>query len=84
MMAITTAAAEGATAMITTATSSDTVGAGRPGLERQLIRNGHLPGLEKKMLSVPSAVCRRLPPLPPETVRGYYGGHVAVYNPHAP
>jgi len=53
-----------------------------PGLERQLVRNGHLPpGLEKKMYPVPVAVCRRLPPLPPDAVRGYYGGHVVVYNP---
>jgi hypothetical protein len=34
------------------------------------------------MLPVPVAVCRRLPPLPPDAVRGYYGGHVVVYNPH--
>jgi hypothetical protein len=54
-----------------------------PGLERQLVRNGHLPpGLEKKMHPVPEVVYRRLPPLPPDCVRGYYGGHVIVYNPH--
>jgi hypothetical protein len=53
-----------------------------PGLERQLVRNGHLPpGLEKKMHPVPVEVCRRLPPPPPDCVRGYYGGHVIFYNP---
>jgi len=53
-----------------------------PGLERQLVRNGHLPpGLEKKMHPVPEVVCRRLPPVPPDCVRGYYGGHVIFYNP---
>jgi hypothetical protein len=53
-----------------------------PGLERQLARNGHLPpGLERKMRPVPEMVCRRLPPLPPDTVRGFYGSHVIVYNP---
>ena len=54
-----------------------------PGLERQLERNGHLPpGLEKKMRPVPDVVCRRLPPVPEGYSRGYYGGHVIVYNPH--
>ncbi|HVP47337.1 MAG TPA: hypothetical protein VMT32_12165 [Bryobacteraceae bacterium] len=54
-----------------------------PGLERQLERNGHLPpGLEKKMYPVPEVVCRRLPPLPEGCARGYYGGHVIVYNLH--
>lgn len=54
-----------------------------PGLERQLVRNGHLPpGLEKKMYPVPEVVCRRLPPVPEGCARGYYGGHVIVYNPH--
>ena len=54
-----------------------------PGLERQLERNGHLPpGLEKKMQPVPDVVCRRLPPVPEGYSRGYYGGHVIVYNPH--
>ena len=54
-----------------------------PGLERQLERNGHLPpGLEKKMRPVPEVVYRRLPPLPEGCQRGYYGGHVIVYNPH--
>jgi len=54
-----------------------------PGLERQLERNGHLPpGLEKKMQPVPEVVCRRLPPVPEGYSRGYYGGHVIVYNPH--
>ena len=53
-----------------------------PGLERQLVRNGHLPpGLEKKMYRVPDSVCRRLPPLPEGASRGYIGGHVVVYNP---
>ena len=53
-----------------------------PGLERQLVRNGHLPpGLEKKMHPVPDEICRRLPPPPPDCVRGYYGGHVIFYNP---
>jgi hypothetical protein len=53
-----------------------------PGLERQLERRGHLPpGLEKKMRPVPASVCRRLPPPPEDAVRGYYGGHVIVYNP---
>ena len=53
-----------------------------PALERQLVRNGHLPpGLEKKMHPVPDEVCRRLPPPPPDCVRGYYGGHVIFYNP---
>ena len=53
-----------------------------PGLERQLVRNGHLPpGLEMKMHPVPVEVCRRLPPPPPDCVRGYYGGHVIFYNP---
>jgi hypothetical protein len=55
-----------------------------PGLERQLVRRGHLPpGLEKKMRPVPASVCRRLPPPPEDAVRGYYGGHVIVYNPHS-
>jgi len=54
-----------------------------PGLERQLVRNGHLPpGLEKKMYRVPGSVCRRLPPLPEGASRGYIGGHVVVYDPH--
>ena len=53
-----------------------------PGLERQLVRNGRLPpGLEMKMHPVPDEVCRRLPPPPPDCVRGYYGGHVIFYNP---
>lgn len=54
-----------------------------PGLERQLERDGHLPpGLEKKMCPVPEVVCRRLPPLREGCARGYYGGHVIVYNVH--
>ena len=53
-----------------------------PGLERQLERNGHLPpGLEKRMRPVPVSICRRLPPLPEGASRGYYGGHVIVFNP---
>jgi hypothetical protein len=53
-----------------------------PGLERQLERNGRLPpGLEMKMHPVPEGACRRMPPLPEGFVRGYYGGHVIVYNP---
>jgi len=53
-----------------------------PGLAKQLARNGHLPpGLEKKMHPVPEELCRRLPPPPPDCVRGYYGGHVIFYNP---
>jgi hypothetical protein len=32
---------------------------------------------------VPASVCRRLPPPPEDAVRGYYGGHVIVYNPHS-
>jgi hypothetical protein len=53
-----------------------------PGLEKQLARNGHLPpGLEKKMRPVPAGICRRMPPLPEGASRGYYGGHVIVFNP---
>src|SRR5437868_3576996 len=54
-----------------------------PGLERQIERNGQLPpGLEKRMHPVPETLCRRMPPLPPGAGRGYYGGHVIVFDLH--
>jgi hypothetical protein len=52
-----------------------------PGLEKQLRRNGTLPpGLAKRVEPLPPELERQLPPLPPDTRRGFIEGRVVVFN----
>ena len=53
-----------------------------PGLQKKLMRTGHLPpGWERRMQPLPVVVERRLAPLPTGYSRGFIDGNVVVYSP---